>query len=194
MKKTEIIVGDDYMEFVYEFHNVIKEQKIVLVYEGDVTQTLTKTLTSMTDQNSETAEDSSKTKRRLYHVMVECLQNIGKHADNPETGESVSPGKGIFIVSKDNDKYSVTSGNVIANDRVEAIRGMIEKFNSLDPQGLKEMYKKMIKESTLSDKGGAGLGLIDIVKKTGNKIQFHFEKINDMTSLFIQKTDVNREN
>ena len=37
----------------------------------------------------------------------------------------------------------------------------------------------------LSSKGGAGLGLIDIAKKTGNKFEYHFLPIDDNFSFFI---------
>lgn len=193
MEKTEIKIGSDYMDFVSKFHTVLKEQNIVLVYEGDVNQSITKAFTAMTEQNVEGSDDSEKTKKRLYHVMVECLQNIAKHADDIETGEPIKPGKGIFIVTRDNDKYSVTTGNIIANEKVAGIKEMITTFNGLNSDELKDTYKKMIKESILSEKAGAGLGFIDIVKKTGNKIDCHFEPINNKTSLFIQKSDITRE-
>ena len=62
----------------------------------------------------------------------------------------------------------------------------------MDEEALKETYKKMIKESVLSEKAGAGLGFIDIIKKTGNKVEFHFEPIDDKVSFFIFKTKVDR--
>ena len=51
---------------------------------------------------------------------------------------------------------------------------LYEVITSLDKEGLKQLYKHQIKEGRLSNKGGAGLGFIDIAKKTGNKIHFHF--------------------
>jgi len=70
---------------------------------------------------------------------------------------------------------------------------LLDKFNSLNPDEIKEEYKKMIKESRLSEKAGAGLGFIDIVKKTGNNIEYHFEEVNNRTSFFIQKSKINRD-
>lgn len=193
MDKTVINIGTDYMDFVCKFHNTIREQNIMLVYEGEVTQTITKAFTSMTDKGFEETADSPKTQKRVYHVMVECLQNICKHADDEETGQPESPGRGIFMISHDETQYIVTTGNIVANDKVEIIKGMLTRFNALSPDEIKEEYKKMIKESRLSEKAGAGLGFIDIVKKTGNNIEYYFEKINDKTSFFIQKSAVTRE-
>jgi len=194
MEETVIKIGTNYMDFVTKFHHTVIEQNIMLVYEGEITQTITKAFTAMTEKGfEESGTDSTKTQKRVYHVMVECLQNICKHADDEDSGEPDSSGRGLFMVSHTKDKYLVTTGNVVANDKVPIIKSLIERFNSLTPEEIKSEYKRMIKESRLSEKAGAGLGFIDIVKKTGNKIEFHFEELNDKTSFFIQKSEITRE-
>ena len=193
MSETKIEVGNDYMDFVTKFHQAIKEHNIVLVYEGEVTQNITKAFTSMTEEKLEDEKDSTKTQKRVYHVMVECLQNVCKHADHEDTGLPYVPGKGIFIVSNSDDEYVVTTGNVVNNEKKEVIEAMLERFNNLSEEEIKEEYKKMIKESRLSEKAGAGLGFIDIVKKTGNQIEYAFKKINDKSYFFIQKSIINRD-
>ena len=185
--------GKNYMKFVTNFHNLMVKRNLILAYEGEVNQDITKAFTSMAQRNLEDEAESTKTSKRVYHVMVECLQNICKHADDIETGEPENPGSGIFMISRQEDTYIITTGNVISNKQVPLLEEMLEKFNSLNPDEIKQLYKKMIKESRLSAKAGAGLGLIDIIKKTGNKLDYSIEKINDVTSFFIQKSTVNRE-
>lgn len=183
----------DFMKFVHDFHKTMVEYNLQLVYEGEVNQTITKAFTTLAEKNMDVDDEDVTTKKRVYHVMVECLQNICKHADDVETGEPYRPGHGIFIVGKSTGDYVITTGNVIANKRVEQIRSLLEKVNSLNPEELKELYKKQMRETRLSDKGGAGLGFIDIVKKTGNKLEYHFEPLNDLTSFFILKTNVTKQ-
>lgn len=178
-----------FMEFVYKIHESMLANHIMLVYEGEVNQDITKAFTTLTQKNLE--EDNAASlpiKKRVYHVMVECLQNIGKHSDNIESGEPELPGNGVFMVSKSSEGYSVVTGNPIANTRIAEITKMLDKVNSMDQDQIKAYYKEKILASRISEKGGAGLGFIDIVKKTGNKIDFHFAKINDITSFFIVKT------
>ncbi len=38
------------MDFVSKFHKTIRDQKIILVYEGDISQTITKVFSTMTEQ------------------------------------------------------------------------------------------------------------------------------------------------
>ncbi len=192
MSKTSIEVGSDYMDFVYKFHNTLLEQNISLVYEGEVNQDIVKVFTAMTEKNMTESEASTKATKRLYHVMVECMQNICKHTDDPNTGKAQKPGSGVILLGEHGDAFMLTTGNTIINEKIEGIRSMLDEFNSLESDEIKSRYKQMIRDSKLSEKSGAGLGFIDIIKKTGNKVDYHFEPINDKTSFFIFSTKVDR--
>lgn len=178
-----------FLEFVYEFYKTMKENEISLAYEGEITHQVTKAFTSLAETNMETESEDGSVQRKVFHVMVECLQNIGKHAGKNE-GEK--DGRGIFIVSKGNDEYNVTTGNIVENSKVEQLKKSLEYINSLDKEGLKEAYKKQIKGGTLSEKGGAGLGFIDIARKTGNKLQYQFLPIDPDYSFFMLISTVTR--
>ena len=191
MKELTKFSNSEFMDFVYSVHENMVSNDIMLIYEGEVNQDITKTFTSMTQKNLEEGETSLPIKKRVYHVMVECLQNIGKHSDNAVSGLPEIPGNGIFMVSKSTDGYFVVTGNPVTNTRIPEITEMIETVNKMDKDEIKAYYKKKILESRISEKGGAGLGFIDIVKKTGNNIEFHFRKINDIASFFIMKTYIN---
>lgn len=184
----------NFMDHVYNLHKEMLDQQLTLVYEGEVTQSITKAFTAMTEKQLERYDDSTKTKRRLYHVMVECLQNIGKHAeDQNEVVEEGFSGSGIFLVGTHDNYYSVTTGNSVAKDKEGEIASFLDKINSMSPEEVKTKHREMMKASRLSDKAGAGLGLIDIVKKTGNTLECQFKKIDDESSFMILTSKINRD-
>lgn len=192
METKLLDIDKDYIDLLMDFHDIMVSKQLILVYEGEVNQNIVKAFSAMTEKNLDETESDTTVKKRVYHVMVECLQNICKHADNPETGTPANPGKGIFMVGLDNEAYYIATGNVVATDKVEELKGVLSQINTLDKDEIKELYKKKIKESRLSDKGGAGLGFIDMVKKTGNPLGFAFRPINDLTSFFVLKTTISR--
>ena len=49
---------------------------------------------------------------------------------------------------------------------------------------LKEYYKEVLSEGGFSDKGGGGLGMIDIARKSGQKLNYHFTEIDETFSFF----------
>jgi hypothetical protein len=54
----------------------------------------------------------------------------------------------------------------------------------LDKDDLNALYKKQIREGSLSEKGGAGLGLIDIARKTGRQLDYQFLPLEDSDNYF----------
>jgi len=179
-----------FLDFAYQLYKTMKTNEISLVYEGEVTQDITKTFTSLTEKNLSKSEESNAVQKKVFNVMVECLQNISKHADS--LGEGDEERRGIVMVSKGDDCYNIITGNIIKNDRVPGLKESLELINSLDKAGLSTLFKQQIKESTISEKGGAGLGLIDIAKKTGNKLTYQFKELNDNISFFILTSTIKR--
>ncbi|MDA3952967.1 MAG: SiaB family protein kinase [Bacteroidales bacterium] len=181
-----------FLEFVYDFYRSMKAHEITLVYEGEITHQITKAFTSLTESNMAKESEANSVQKKVFHVMVECLQNISKHADSFGSDDFLFAGRGIFMVSKGKDDYHVTTGNVIENDKIVELTEMLDHINILDREGLKQLYKSQMKEGRLSEKGGAGLGFIDIARKTGNKLEFHFLPIDESSSFFLLTSSVSR--
>ena len=178
------------MKYIYELHKTMLEQNLILVYEGEFTQEITKSVLAMAERNMDSIGEESSIKRKVFNVMVECLQNIVKHSDEFD-GESVY-NSAIFMIGKKDDEYIITSGNPVMNDKVEGLKSRLQKINDLDKEGLKTLYKEIIKGSEISEKGGAGLGFVDMARKSGQKLGFDFEKMNDQLSFFSLKTSIPR--
>ena len=187
--KTDI---KDFLAFAYSFYKTVKEYKINLVYEGEITHQIIKAFTSLTETNMEIDEESTSIQKKVFHVMVESLQNISKHANYLETENQRKEGRGVFMLGKNGDNFCITTGNVIKRTSADEIRNQLTKINSLDKDGLKSLYKQQIKEGRLTQKGGAGLGFIDIAKKTGNKLNFNFLSLNDDFSFFVLTSTISK--
>jgi hypothetical protein len=194
MNKEEKRDNVSFLEFVYDFYKSMKRHEISLVYEGEITHQITKAFTSLTESNMAKEEESNTVQKKVFHVMVECLQNISKHADEYGTNDYIFSGRGIFLVAKGEEEYSVTTGNTVENTKIPDLKKLLEQVNSLDKEELTELYKKQIKEGRLSEKGGAGLGFIDIKRKTGRNLDYHFLPINEDTSFFLLTSTISRNN
>ena len=180
------------LDFVYDFYLKMKKNNINLAYEGEITHQITRAFTSLTENNMIKDQDYNSVQKKVFHVMVECLQNISKHAENKYNLISSKDGRGIFMVSKGKTEYNVTTGNVIDNSKVPILEDILENVNSLDKKELNKLYKQQIREGRLSDKGGAGLGFIDIARKTGQKLIYSFLKIDEANSFFVLTSTISR--
>ncbi len=180
------------MDFIYNLHRTMMNQKLILVYEGEFTQETTKSILAMAERNLDSSGEESSIKRKVFNVMVEALQNIVKHSDELVDGE-VRSHAAIFLIGKEPNQYSIMTGNPIRKSNVEALKKTLEHINSLNKDGLKELYKEIIKNTTISEKGGAGLGFVDMARKSGEKLQFAFPEMGTDYCFFCLKVNVPRE-
>jgi hypothetical protein len=112
--------------------------------------------------------------------VLENLQNITRHGvTNSEEMTS------LVVYHKTADGYTVSTGNALKNSEVRGLRSNLEKINSLDPDKIREVYRTMLQDTKIGKKGGAGLGLMEMARKTGNKLDFDFLPIDDRYSYFI---------
>ncbi|WP_291720419.1 SiaB family protein kinase [Bernardetia sp.] len=185
------------MKYIYDLHKVMLKQNLLLVYEGEFSQEITKAVLAMAERNMDSFGEQRKVKTKVFNVMVELLQNIFKHSQSYQE-EIYGKNNAIFSLAKTDDYYFVLSGNPLFTNEVGDLEHRLTEINKLDAAGLKEEYKRIIKSKKgvgkegLSEKGGAGLGFIDMARKSGNQIRFDFEKINDELSFFSLRMTIDR--
>ncbi len=180
------------MNFIYDLHRTMMSQNLILVYQGDFTQESTKSILAMAERNLDSSGEESSIKRKVFNVMVEALQNIVKHSDELVDGQ-IRSHAAIFLIGKEKDRYSIMSGNPIRKENINKLKDALEHINNLDKDGLKELYKEIIKNTTISEKGGAGLGFVDMARKSGEKIEYSFPELNPEYNFFCLKVNVPRD-
>lgn len=178
----------NFIKSVSNIYDEMIKNGFSLVYLGEFSHEITKMFTSMAETDMEKQSEERSVQRKVYHVMVETLQNMNKHSDEIRSGNI---GSGLFIIGKKNETYYVITSNVVARKHKADLEDALNTVNNATKDELKEMYKKQIKEGRMSKKGGAGLGLIDIARKTGEKLNYHFLQLDEKNFFFILKVEIN---
>jgi hypothetical protein len=173
---------------VLTIYDELVDNGIYLVYLGEFNHEITKMFTSMAEDDMERNNENSVTIRRVYHVMVETLQNLSRHSD--ELAEEDDLGRGMFMIGRKDDSYYVITSNKVSLTKKASLEKALNQINESSREQLKEMYKKQIKEGKLSEKGGAGLGLIDMARKTTGKLEYQFIPFKDNNFLFILSVEI----
>lgn len=130
-------------------------------------------------------------RKKVYSAMVESLENIYKHQDVIKGSNNYQP-KFSLILEK--DKVDLTCSNSLLKLKIGPLKERLEKVNQLDKAGLKEFYKEVILSGNVTQKGGAGLGIINIAKVTENKLEFTFDDIDEQYTYFTLRITVSLQN
>ncbi len=161
------------------------------IYRGLFTQNITDNILSLTESNLEKVGESSKIKKRVFTIMVEGLQNITRHQEI-DGEDTLLNEAGLFLMQNKNDRYYITTGNPIYKKNISNLTEQINKINSLEPEELKQYYKQVLNDNIISDKGGAGLGLIEMARKSENNLVYDFVDLSDNYSYFYLNTEISQ--
>ena len=134
-----------------------------------------------------TDEGESKSKiRRVYSVAVELLDNSYMHTEIYRYRDLGI----IFNLSSNKETYFIEVSNVIANNNIDKLKERLDILKGKTKEQLKELYKIKIINSQISDKGGAGIGLVDLARKSENTLNYKFERVNRLKSYFTLTVEV----
>lgn len=168
------------MDLTRRIRDKMMKERLMFVYRGVVTNENSASLLMLLEKELENSEFGFVGRKRLFMFVLESLQNVSRHSDRNQYSEM-----SLVVYSKTDSGYTVTTGNVIESDNISGLRGKLEEINKLDSSEIRNVYRNMLSNAEFSSKGGAGLGLIEMAKKTGNKLDFDFIKLDDKFSYFI---------
>jgi hypothetical protein len=171
---------------VFDFYNKMERNDIMLSFKGDVTSELLTSILQIMEAKLENMDEKPKVKRKVYNVLVECLQNLYHHRDEAQSIEldDKEGSEAIFMIGKSNEQYSIMTGNYLYSDKVDGLKLKLDNINSLNKEELKSLYKEILNNDTYSEKGGGGLGIIDMARKSGEKLEYDFIRVDSTYSFF----------
>lgn len=168
----------------YWFFEKFKEDNLCLLYNGNFSDEITDRFVNISEFNISNFEEFKKLKKRISFLLIECFQNIVRHRElNPIENDKLED-IGFFLTRNYKGKYLITSGNLIENKKIDDLKRQLIKINSLSAEELKELHINVMQNESLSQKGGAGLGLIDIARKSGQKLEYVFENYKNNLSFY----------
>jgi len=164
-----------------EYYTELSKGDVILAYKGSITSELINDVLEAIETKLEETNTDSRLRKKIYNVLVESLQNLFHHIEPHHEGitEDLDPKFGVVVIEHEGDSYKVTTGNFVQVKRIKFLKEKIDKINSLTKDELKDMYKFILNHQRLSPKGGGGLGLVDIARKSGNKLEYAFYNYND---------------
>ncbi len=169
-----------------EWYNALTKKAVIMAYKGAITSELIEKFLDTVEGKLEEIKETNKLKRKVYSVLVETLQNLYHHIDKAKSSEvSLSDTQfAIVVFSRDGEKYKISTGNFVKLDKIKHLKERLDQINYLSKDELKALYRMILDNQEFSQKGGGGLGMIDIARKTGSKLNYTFHKYNENYKFF----------
>jgi hypothetical protein len=123
---------------------------------------------------------------------VEQSQNIIHYSaeKTPPDEDKAELSSGIIGVGYDTGHYYVLCGNRVKKEAVAALGEQLTKLQSMSKDELKRYYKEERRKKSRpnSNSKGAGLGFIELARKSVKPIEFDVKQIDEQFSFFSLKT------
>ena len=179
------------MNDLLAFKNEMTDKGVLYCLSGPISNDIIVVIGDSIRQRMKLADVKSSITLKVFAIVVEQAQNIIRYSDEviPEdftSGELLR--MGIIVVGYDNSHYYVLSGNMIKTKKVKHLKEKLEIIQKMDKVELKKYYKEQRKKGPDETSKGAGLGFIEMARKSSEKIQFEFKTIDENMSFFSMKT------
>lgn len=169
-------------ESVFQLERLMAENNIYLIWSGHITPDVGKEVLSFTETKLSEEDIESNIRKRVFSILVEILENVAKYSPGREPEKQF--GMPVAMIRMDEKVYSLTTGNLIINTSVDHLKGKLDTINNYDKAGLKELFRKALSGQSIGSGSSGNMGLIDMARKSGSKLEYQFEKINDLYSYY----------
>jgi hypothetical protein len=178
-----------------EYYKKMCERNIVLDFQGAISQDMVVGMAELLKNKFSQEVGSPNIVKRLFSVFIEMAQNIAIYSAervflNDQYGDV---GAGIIVVTEEDMNYTITSGNLVKKTSIPKIIEHCQRINRMDRRELRQLYKEQIKSVRKQGKKGAGLGLIDIARKSGNPIRYSVTHVDDSNSFMVLSVKIQKD-
>ncbi len=170
---------------LWELLSATSVEDLNYIYKGEFSEDIAHYLLLLAEKNIERDQLKGRVKKRVFHILVESVQNITRHQD---IIEEKNIQKALFSIQKFKNIYLVTTSNLVKKTKIPYLQQKLETINSMSEEELTQFYKDVLIEDSFTAKGGAGLGLIEIARKSGNKLLYDFKDFDQNYSFFYMHT------
>ncbi len=158
----------------------------VIEYQGVINQeVILKTLSEL-EKLMDSFGEKLKITRKAFTIITECLQNIVRYSDKSDN-PLAHP---IFIFDRQDTQYVIASGNLVSQEKAQKLQNRLLELNQLDWLGIQEAYRDVIRKNMKEkdperDRNSAGLGFIEMARKSEQKFIFKIMEFDANCSYFL---------
>jgi hypothetical protein len=177
-----------------EFRNLLKNEGVVFCYSGYITEPVLAGIGEALKQKLVLESADKKTMRNVFAIFVEEMQNIIRYSAEREPvneyDENTDLRYGVLNIGMEQQKFYVKCGNMVMKDDVDRLSQKLRDLQRLDEAAIKRLYKDKLREPVEATSKGAGVGFIEIARRSSEIIDFDFLDVDDSHSFFCLKAYV----
>lgn len=179
---------------LYNLRECFSRNKIIFCYSGPISQPVMVEIGNALRQKMQHEATGKSVISKTFSILVEQVQNIMHYSAEKtilDTLDNIKISMGIVAVGYENNRYFVSSGNMIRKEDQKRISSMIDAINRMNPDEKKQYYRDIRKKTNSDNKSkGAGLGFIEMARKSDSPVDFDFIDIDNDYCFFTIRLNI----
>jgi len=185
------------VQIMQDYARLLKDNNISISYTGPLWESSIKGIAEMVKTTLSHEDLTINASKSIFSVFVEQVTNMLMYSaekENYSKESSEEAPTGMLLLGHTGNAYFIQTGNAIKNESVDFVKSSIEHLNSLDKKELRQYYKETLRgENTNPESKGAGLGFIEIARRTTAPIQYSFEPYGKNLSYFSMYVEIGQK-
>src|SRR5690606_15157763 len=111
----------------------LEERDVILSFKGMMTSELLTTILQIMETKMDGFEESPRIRKKVFNVLIECLQNLYHHIDEriDDVETSQNEMNALFMISKSESSYTITTGNYMKPKDVPNVKDKLDLINGM---------------------------------------------------------------
>jgi hypothetical protein len=165
----------------FDYHNAFNDTGIIVSYKGPVTANI---LSEISKEIRSVFSHDKVIKRKIVSIFIELAQNVSFYSVEFNRFGTNTDRVGTIVLFEENNKYVLTTGNLVPCEDVDELQKQCEVVNSLNHEELRS-YKREQRDLPSNEKSrGAGIGIIQAALLSNNRLDVEIREINEEVSFF----------
>jgi|GEM_PF-809580 hypothetical protein len=196
---------------LHKCYEVLSEESVIFSHKGALDGEMIDVIIQLADKKLVKAKTRVRIKKKIINILIECLQNSFHYTSTYEQDQVISPTNKeeniikdseeeeenndpdqwkdliespYVILSQKKESYFILTGNYITHDKADVLKKRIDEITAFNDEELQKYYIQSLDKDELPKQGGAGLGLIDIIRRSKHNVSFNFKEVDEKYQRF----------
>jgi len=187
---NQAITNNNVLSEVSLFREKMSKHNFIFSYRGKMSHAIVKNLLSLTEKKIDALQEDGSIKKKIFGVMINCLQTICSSEKLSESDQEK-----LFMINKSDSGYMIFNGVYLSSSHSKAMGESLDRINQLSNESLSDLRKEKLMEISGLEKtfsiDEATLGFINIAKRTGQRINYSIEPVENDKCFFSLQIHIN---
>ncbi|MES2388983.1 MAG: SiaB family protein kinase [Bacteroidota bacterium] len=171
------------MPSIFEHYVAMRNEHIIMSYNGSLNGELIAAILQMADSKLKEQQTNLRRKKNIINILIECLQNIYYHSSS-DAATGLPTRECTVMLVQNSGEFNICLGNFMLSKHVDSFKGKLDSINTLNKGDLHALYLETLDSGKISVKGGAGIGMLRILREAGQPMEYDFTRVDDTHSFY----------